>query len=87
MFKGNQEEEEVEFIIRMYWLYRKLTRGLIACSFIINMVFALFVIREGNNWVALVFGLNVFVATWAYYTLVRQHPKEKKPKEKNPIVG
>jgi len=88
MFTPKQEEEQAEYIIKMYFLYRKMTRGLIACSFIVNMIFAFFVIYEGNFAVSLIFGLNVFVASWAYLKVSKEFPKKKKaiPKEVEPVV-
>jgi len=80
MFKKKKENEKH---VQLYFYYRKIQRIILAVSIFVNIVFVSFVMSEGNLGVFLIFGLNLYVAGWAYWEFMR---KQKKEKEKNPIV-
>jgi len=80
MFK---KKEENKILVQLYYWYRKIQRVILAIAVMINIAFVGFVVNEGNLWVFLMFGLNLYVAGWAYFAFMSKH---KKPKEKNPDV-
>lgn len=81
MFK-KKEEKENKFV-HLYYFYKKIQRWLLAIAVLINVIFVIFVVNEGNLAILILFALNLYVAGWAYFEFMRDM---KKHKEKNPDV-